>query len=203
MDILEYNDFLNEMALSPEERKARRKERRNAKKSAPTKSIGNDNIEDIDDDTKSIDFKPSKSMTGSVEKLRTETIKYQDLQKEFVLTPKDNIAKREILKKKLVVQSKIVKRAEAEFEKLVSTEEDDFAQDLFFESFDITEYLLNERLSPGNVKRMEGLVRTKSHKSFIASANEMVQDLLDDGYSFYEAHQFLINVIETEVNFED
>jgi hypothetical protein len=50
-----------------------------------------------------------------------------------VLTPKDDVVKRESLKKKLVLQSKIAKQAEADFEKLVATEEDDFAQDLFFE----------------------------------------------------------------------
>jgi hypothetical protein len=203
MNILEYDDFLNEMALSPEEKKARRKARREAKKGNRVKPMGNKDIEDLDDEIDSNSFKPSKSMTGAVERVRIETIKFQDLQKEFVLTPKDNIAKREILKKRLVAQSKVVKRAEAEFEKLVSVEEDDFAQDLFFESFNITEYLINENLSPSNIRRMEGLVKTKSQKDFIKAANDMIQDLYDDGYEFYEAHQYLIHLIENEANWEE
>jgi hypothetical protein len=77
--------------------------------------------------------KPSKSMTATAERYRTEMLKLQDLQREFVLTSKDDVVKRESLKKKLVVQTKIARQAEAEFEKMVSAEEDDFAQDLFFE----------------------------------------------------------------------
>jgi hypothetical protein len=203
MDILEYDEFLSEMALSPEEKKARRKERREAKKGNQVKPMGNNDIEDIDDDINPASFKPSKSMTGAVERVRIETIKFQDLQKEFVLTPKDNIAKREILKKRLVAQSSVVKRAEAEFEKLVSVEEDDFAQDLFFESFNITEHLINENLSTSNIRRMEGLVKIKSQKDFIKAANDMIQDLYADGYEFYEAHQYLIHLIENEANWEE
>jgi hypothetical protein len=203
MDILEYDEFLSEMALSPEEKQARRKERRESKKANQVKPVGNNDIEDIDDDINPASFKPSKSMTGAVERVRIETIKFQDLQKEFVLTSKDNIAKREILKKKLVAQSKIVKRAEAEFEKLVSTEEDDFAQDLFFESFDITNYLISEKLGTGNIKRMKGLIKTKSNNEFIKAADDMIQDLYDDGYEFYEAHQYLIHLIENKANWED
>jgi hypothetical protein len=203
MDILEFKDFMNERALSPEEKKARRKARREAKKGNQSKPMGNKDIEDIDDDVDPASFKPSRSMTGAVERVRIETIKFQDLQKEFVLTPKDNIAKREILKKRLVAQSKVVKRAEAEFEKLVSVEEDDFAQDLFFESFNITEYLINENLSTSNIRRMEGLVKIKSQKDFIKAANDMIQDLYADGYEFYEAHQYLIHLIENEASWEE
>lgn len=207
MDILNYDDFLSERAMSPEEKKARRRERRKArqqaKKAQGKKKIGNKNIEDVDDEINPDSFKPSRSMTGAVERVRTETIKFQELQKEFVLTPKNNVAKREILKKKLVAQSKIVKRAEAEFEKLVSVEEDDFAQDLFLESFNITEYLINERLSRANINRIEGLIKTKSYNNFINAANSIVEDMYTDGYEFYEAHQYLIHLIENEVKFEE
>jgi hypothetical protein len=134
MDILLFEEFMEELneALTPEERREKRKQRRLARKEAQPKT-GNANldadIEDIDDMTS----KPSKSMTTTAERYRTEMLKLQDLQREFVLTSKNDVVKRESLKKKLVVQTKIARQAEAEFEKMVSTEEDDFAQDLFFE----------------------------------------------------------------------
>jgi hypothetical protein len=134
MDILLFEEFMEELneALTPEERREKRKQRRLARKEAQPKT-GNQNldadIEDMDDMTS----KPSKSMTTTAERYRTEMLKLQDLQREFVLTSKDDVVKRESLKKKLVVQTKIARQAEAEFEKMVSAEEDDFAQDLFFE----------------------------------------------------------------------
>jgi hypothetical protein len=134
MDILLFEEFMEELneALTPEERREKRKQRRLARKEAQPKT-GNANldadIEDMDDMTS----KPSKSMTATAERYRTEMLKLQDLQREFVLTSKDDVVKRESLKKKLVVQTKIARQAEAEFEKMVSAEEDDFAQDLFFE----------------------------------------------------------------------
>jgi hypothetical protein len=134
MDILLFEEFMEQLneALTPEERREKRKLRRLARKEAQPKT-GNANLDADIEDIEDMSSKPSKSMTTTAERYRTEMLKLQDLQREFVLTPKDDVVKRESLKKKLVLQSKIAKQAEADFEKLVATEEDDFAQDLFFE----------------------------------------------------------------------
>jgi hypothetical protein len=134
MDILLFEEFMDQLneALTPEERREKRKLRRLARKEAQPKT-GNANLDADIEDIEDMSSKPSKSMTTTAERYRTEMLKLQDLQREFVLTPKDDVVKRESLKKKLVLQSKIAKQAEADFEKLVATEEDDFAQDLFFE----------------------------------------------------------------------
>ena len=134
MDILLFEEFMDQLneALTPEERREIRKLRRLPRKEAQPKT-GNANLDADIEDIEDMSSKPSKSMTTTAERYRTEMLKLQDLQREFVLTPKDDVVKRESLKKKLVLQSKIAKQAEADFEKLVATEEDDFAQDLFFE----------------------------------------------------------------------
>tara|TARA_Y100000389_G_scaffold189963_1_gene214295 strand:+ start:11429 stop:11848 length:420 start_codon:yes stop_codon:yes gene_type:complete len=133
-----FEQFVNEEresaiseAMTPEEKKEKRKARRLAKKQA-MKSSSNKNMDaDIEDIENMIEVEPSKSMAQAVERYKAEMIKFQELQKEFVMTSKDNVAKREILKKKLVAQSKISKKAEADFEKIVSKEDED-ADGLFF-----------------------------------------------------------------------
>lgn len=134
MDILLFEEFMEQLneALTPEERREKRKLRRLARKEAQPKT-GNANLDADIEDIEDMSSKPSKSMTATAERYRTEMLKLQDLQREFVLTPKDDVVKRESLKKKLVLQSRVAKQAEADFEKLVAAEEDDFAQDLFFE----------------------------------------------------------------------
>lgn len=130
-----FEDFLNESylneAMTPEERKEKRKARRLAKKQAMKSSSNKKMDADIEDIEDMVEVEPSKSMAQAVERYKAEMIKFQELQKEFVMTPKDNVAKREILKKKLVAQSKISKKAEADFEKIVSKEDED-ADGLFF-----------------------------------------------------------------------
>lgn len=130
-----FEDFLNESylneAMTPEERKEKRKARRLAKKQAMKPSSNKKMDADIEDIEDMVEVEPSKSMAQAVERYKAEMIKFQELQKEFVMTPKDNVAKREILKKKLVAQSKISKKAEADFEKIVSKEDED-ADGLFF-----------------------------------------------------------------------
>ena len=117
--------------MTPEERKEKRKARRLAKKQAMKPSSNKKMDADIEDIEDMVEVEPSKSMAQAVERYKAEMIKFQELQKEFVMTPKDNVAKREILKKKLVAQSKISKKAEADFEKIVSKEDED-ADGLFF-----------------------------------------------------------------------
>jgi hypothetical protein len=133
-----FEQFVNEEreaaiseAMTPEEKKEKRKARRLAKKQAMKPSSNKKMDADIEDIEDMVEVEPSKSMAQAVERYKAEMIKFQELQKEFVMTPKDNVAKREILKKKLVAQSKISKKAEADFEKIVSKEDED-ADGLFF-----------------------------------------------------------------------
>ena len=203
MDIKTYEELkaINE-ALSPEERKAKRKARRDGKKTGvvnkKTGKAGDDddeiednwnkhNSDDDDMDIEKMDVKPSKSMAQAVERFRQEQVKFQDLQKEFVLTPKDKIAKRESLKKQLVVQSKKARAAEKEFERMVASEEDEFVDDLFFESIDMTE-LLNESISSSTVSAMDKIAakNTKVNKAFLIAADAIMELLYRDNDFDYE-----------------
>lgn len=167
-DILSLSEFMNE-ARSPEQRAARNA-RRKAKRGGTAAVLQRDEDDeddeefdrlerdekarnrgsdefDYDEDAVEKNFKPSKSLTGAAESLRNETIKYQNLQKDFISTPKDNVAKREILKKKLIAQYKVMNKAQAAFDAIVGFEDDGFPDELYdsynFEGFDI-KGILNE-----------------------------------------------------------
>lgn len=200
MDIKSYDDFINE-AMTPEERRAKRKARRESnkvQKSKPATSMdADDDIYDMDE----IDAKPSKSMTQAAERYRTEMVKLQDLQKEFVTTDKDNIAKRETLKKKLIAQSKIAKAAEADFERMVAAEEPDYVEDMFYDShnssFSISSAIL-ESVSGASIRRMEGLVPQKAMKAFLLAADQIMEALYrDEDFDYEDVLEFLAIKIES------
>jgi len=185
MDIKTYEELkaINE-AMSPEERKAKRKARRDAKKSKPATSMSaDDDVYDMDD----LDAAPSKSMTQSVERFRTEQVKLQDLQKEFVLTAKDNVAKRESIKKKLVAQSKKAKAAEADFERMVAQEEGEYEDVLLYETLDITK-IITEAVNAPVVSKMDKAIKgnDKIMKAFLIASDDIIELLYRDNDFDYE-----------------
>jgi len=200
MDIKTFEELktINE-ALSPEERKAKRKARKENKGgSAPEKSKPASSMDSDDDiyDMEELDYAPSKSMAQSVERFRTEQIKFQDLQKEFVLTPKDNIVKRESLKKQLMFQAKKTKAAEADFERIISQEEAQAEEYLLFESLNLTK-IINESIQSKVVSQMDSIVkdvkRTENFpsgrmalKSFLEAADDIIVLLYRENEFDYE-----------------
>jgi hypothetical protein len=191
MDIKSYEEFheLNEMARTPEQRKARRlaKKTSGSPVSKPEKSNPKTSMDSDDDieDMEQLPVAPSKSMSQAVERYRTEMVKLQDLQKEFVLTSKDNVAKRESLKKKLVAQSKAARAAESDFEKIIAAEEEEFVEDMFFESLDITS-ILTESIDSSTIKEMDKAVKDSIMKKFLIAADDVIEVLYRDNDFDYE-----------------
>jgi hypothetical protein len=80
-----------------------------------------ESTDDLDEGKKSI----SKNLLKSIDKYHAAQLEFQKIQKEFILTPKDNIEKRNSIKVKLIKANKEAKAAEAEFQATLGKEESD------------------------------------------------------------------------------
>lgn len=52
------------------------------------------------------------------------------------------------------------------------------------------------RLDEDTLERMEGLIKTKSKLSFILSIDDMIEDLLEEGFDSYDIMLYLYDIIE-------